>query len=559
MTDKRLASATLNWTDVTQGDDSPIANYEVSYLAVQFDNNTSADAGPYYPAGWQFEPLVDPTLETYIATGLPPLNQYELELRSVDSVGNRSPLIDTVSTTDMAPGVANTWQVQTVTDPNDLNSDFGYVLRSGDFNNDGKQDFVITAPYQYEANPTPGIVYIMDGVTDPSTVTFAGLTAITLGGTAYDWFGQDAHVADYNGDGIDDLAIGAPDWDGGQGQVVIYFGHTGTGLSATPDVTIFGTTTEASLFGYSVNAADVNGDGIPDLLVGAPGTSGGNGAVYLYLASATTWPANPTPTTEITGELGYGVGARWGTVSIGDINGDDAGDFIVSSPGGGDFNGDAGSGNSYGISGATALANATISVSDPTKVMFTIIGRINGFCDPMNDGYNSSAGMGEIWTFWGCYGSNAIGDVSFTGGALPDLVVASTYYSGFYLYQMGATGPTDAPPALPEYQVADPTGAFWSLINTDLNGDGSQDILVGENGGNQNVYLFLNDGTGLNNPQNNGVGLNAPYSGAIFGTLGSFFGYGLAAGDFQGISKPDFVVSDVFPGGTSMPYVNIYY
>ena len=107
--------------------------------------------------------------------------------------------------------------------------------------------------------------------------------------------GQAIIVSDFNGDGIDDLAIGAPHSNGPfkkrahSGAVYIVFGKKnlkGTvNLSRQANVTIYGAE-EADLLGSSLASGDINGDGVKDLILGAPGSKGRSkgsykaGAVY---------------------------------------------------------------------------------------------------------------------------------------------------------------------------------------------------------------------------------------------------------------------------------------
>jgi hypothetical protein len=82
-----------------------------------------------------------------------------------------------------------------------------------------------------------------------------------------------ASAGDVNGDGFDDLIVGAPLFSGAgleSGKVYVYFGSR-HGLSRTPGWTATGSGQGFAQFGAGVaSAGDVNGDGYADLLVGEP-------------------------------------------------------------------------------------------------------------------------------------------------------------------------------------------------------------------------------------------------------------------------------------------------
>lgn len=169
--------------------------------------------------------------------------------------------------------------------PDDVSGDelFGWALVAGDFDGDGFADLAIGVPHQRVHNRThAGGVNVLYG--SANGLRSAGAQFFTQDSVGIpgrpdpgNLFGHTLARGDFNGDGFDDLAIGAPeDFVSGAhlGSVTILLGSA-SGLGAAgaqrwhamnlPPGT--GATKE---FGYALAAGDFNGDGRDDLAVGSP-------------------------------------------------------------------------------------------------------------------------------------------------------------------------------------------------------------------------------------------------------------------------------------------------
>ncbi len=206
---------------------------------------------------------------------------------------------------------------------------FGYSVTAADVNGDGVKDIVVGAPYY--ARDDRGAALVFEG-------HFLGVP-----NASPDWFQQGnseslfgfavGTVGSLNDPVAEDVIIGAPS-PGSVGAGFVYAGVSGSGLQSSPTTTLSGST-QGSQFGFSVaGAGDEDGDGFPDVVVGAPnGGTSQEGAFYLYLS---IWDGSRYRISassafsdrggQSSAHLGYSVGG-------GDLDNDGASDLVVGAPG----------------------------------------------------------------------------------------------------------------------------------------------------------------------------------------------------------------------------------
>jgi hypothetical protein len=188
-----------------------------------------------------------------------------------------------------------------------------------------------------------GKVFLMFGKSDGWEIdtSFTDVDASYIGIDFNDLTGSSVSGAgDVNGDGYDDILIGAPSSDD-DGKVYLILGkESGWALDTdltNAEVTFIGETGKDGQTGTSVSGAgDVNGDGYDDFLIGAPGYNGGirNGKVYLIWGNGDGWGSSVDLSTVDTSFLGEADGDEAGSsVSIiGDVNGDGYEDMLIGAP-----------------------------------------------------------------------------------------------------------------------------------------------------------------------------------------------------------------------------------
>ena len=202
----------------------------------------------------------------------------------------------------------------TTNGPTLANSDqFGMsVANIGDLDGDGVNDLAVGAPLDNEGGSDRGAVHIIFMNTDGSVDSTVEINDSTTNGPTLanaDNFGDSvANIGDLDGDGVNDLAVGAYADDEGCsecGAVHIIFMNTDGSVDSTVEIndstTNGPTLTNSDRFGTSVaNIGDLDGDGVNDLAVGANlDDDGGDarGAVHIMFVEGTLPPSTSTDST----------------------------------------------------------------------------------------------------------------------------------------------------------------------------------------------------------------------------------------------------------------------
>jgi hypothetical protein len=329
----------------------------------------------------------------------------------------------------------------------------GNSVAAGDFDGDGFGDLAVGA--QFAGSIGAGQVHVHFGPDGSRSATVEGEVA-------GDQFGFSiGNAGDVNGDGVDDLVVGANLNDAGgpnAGRAYVY--------SIATDELLYTFTghTAPSEFGWSVNGAgDFNKDGFDDVIIGALTSSvgaahGGSAYVHSGKDGSVLMSFHASQPEELMG---------WRVTAAGDINIDGFDDVAVSSP---RFDGDEIDVGRISIySGITGNLLRTIegeSFDDVLGFGLACIGDANrdGFPDiAAGSAFNSDAGMhaGRVVIFSGATGTEL---VSFYGEAPGDKFGASVAYGGdldgdlFPDIIVGAPG-NDADPDSP----IDHTGRVYSI------------------------------------------------------------------------------------------------
>jgi len=347
----------------------------------------------------------------------------------------------------------------------------GAILTApGDLDGDGTADLAVGAPFAGGdgggggpgggpgasfgpgGGGESGVVYLIDGGT--GSASFADVTRVLTGIAAGEEFGAAvAGLSDQDGDGLPDLLVGAP-VAGKSADGEAYILTDGDGDSGDAYALFIGTFNSGRSGGALDAGGDVNGDGIDDFLIGAPNANSGDGAALLFHG-----PVEGVRTMSTFDAWIYPAGPEHLGTAValaGDVNGDGYDDVVVGAPD--ESTGGAGAGMVYMLPGPVE------AYSPANKAPYRISGDVAG-----GGAGAALSGVGDL---------DGDGTEEVMAGAPSANNVGAAYL---------IMGPPEGASLLSEGQ------AYWSGVNNgdgagsavsgaDLNGDGLNDMLIGAPG-----------------------------------------------------------------------------
>ena len=479
----------------------------------------------------------------------------------------------------------NTTAAATV-ESNQVNASMGVsVASAGDVNGDGYSDVIVGAYGYTNGQNSEGAAFVYHGsatginTTAAATVESNQVTA-RMGVSV-------AGAGDVNGDGYSDVIVGAYLYDNGQtdeGRAFVYHGSA-TGINITAAATVESNLVVAYLGCSVASAGDVNGDGYNDVIIGAYGyTNGQNneGAAFVYHGSATGINTTATATVE-SNQTNAFMGVS--VAGAGDVNADGYSDIIV----GAYFydNGNTDEGAAFVYHGSATSINTTAAATVESNQINAQMGvSVAGAGDVNGDGYsdiivganfydNGQTDEGAAFVFHGsATGVNTIaatfvesnqvnarmgvsvataGDVN--GDGYSDVIVGAYLYDNgqtdegaAFVYHGSATGINNTAAANVESNQASALMGASVASAGDVNGDGYSDVIVGaygyDNGQTDEGAAFVYHGNSPGtNKRNNlrlyNTNLTTPINSSNF--LFGNFGTGLYAKSFLGRAKAKLV------------------
>jgi len=445
----------------------------------------------------------------------------------------------------------------------------------GDMNGDGYGDLAIGAPGNDDRQPEAGKVYLFFG-------SDAGLDGGSLADAdaSYQGEGRDdgagttvVGAGDINGDGLDDLLIGAPRNDFGgvdAGRIYVVLGKTagwypGTRL-ANADFTLYGAEGDmVGDIGTVAGGRDLNGDGLDDIAIGAPFNSETQpeaGKVYIIAGRASGWQEDG-PLAGSGVELLGSNADDWVGFSVamtGDINGDVYDDLLIGAPH--DAENGVGAGRAYVFlgKGSLSVVQADISVSE-LSFLGGAEGEELGSCVAAAGDVNGD-GLGDfVVGAWGTSSGSTTGRYYLLFGDRAYKAGAPLYQVDDYAVELAGGGKFDYA-GRPAASAGDMNGDGLSEVvlgnfladQVSTDDDSPYVVSLGADAGVATLFLGRLEGwealTGLSNADHHFLGESS----------GDSAGYALAgAGDINGDGLTELMIGAYRHGLYDVGQVYIYY
>jgi hypothetical protein len=465
---------------------------------------------------------------------------------------------------------------------------FGSAVAVGDFDDDGFDDLAVGIPGEDHSGVYgAGAVRVYYGGgsgfgSGGEDYLAAGVGGMPLAVGSYDAFGESLAVGDFDADGVDDLAIGAPGAKVGPddyaGAVVVLPGHLGWGVLAW-DATVFhqdsagvqGMAEPYDRFGRVLCAADFDGDGACDLAVGVPyedigSTKVNAGAVNVLFGSHEIglsgagdqlWHADVGGVAEVSQSFDYFGSA----LAAGDFDGNGLPDLAIGIPGSdnstssGEIAYDAGMVHvlrSWELQGPTTVGQDFVFPVSPFHPG-AIFAQESAFGTALAVGDYDLDGLDDL----------AVGSpyaaTDLLGVVVPDAGVVQVYFGGPFLSVDDSVRLHQNTPGIGG--TAEPNDRFGATLATgsfDFTGldalvIGAPGEAIGSLGSAGAIHVLYPSPQG---PKASGSQIWYQNVGGIEGTSGSYdqFGAALASGDVTGDGIDDLVIG--IPGETVESYAS---
>ena len=352
-------------------------------------------------------------------------------------------------------------------------------VTTADVNGDGKPDLIV-------ANCCDATISVLLNTTVPGATTssFAAQQTFATGAGPYS-----VTAADVNGDGIPDLIVANSN--GNTASVLLNTTAPGATSPSFATQQVFATGSDPE----SATIADVNGDGMPDLVVA------NNGSVSVLLNTT----APPITTPNFAAQHSFLTGRYPFSVTAADVNGDGKPDLFVANQ-------------------SDNTVSVLLNITAP------------GSAAPSFAAQQTFAAGG--------YPTSVIA-TDVNGDGKPDLV-ATNYGDNTASVLLNTTAPGASTPSFVAQQTfATGVGPF-AVTTADVNGDGKPDLIVANTGAGGSVSVLLNTTT---------AGATSPSFAAqqIFASgAGGASPYSVAVADVNGDGKPDLIVANYYDNTVSV-------